>query len=1426
MRDIKREILHICAVGLGLRLFVTFNSISARRDLLASTSHHINLATGICDFFREAMDQSKLELLLEQQLKLMELLIQSKAVAPPSTSAQNSNELLARSIIDFLFDVDNNVTFDTWYRRYEDMFNVDFAQQDDAWKVRLLLRKLGASELDKYYNFILPQNPRERSFTDTIRSLSQLFGDHCSLFNTRYRCLKLVMNDAEDFRNHIGVVNRECERFKLRSISDDQFKSLIFICSLQSSRFSDIRTRLLNRLEQDPTLTLQAIGEEYQRLVNLQQDSAMVQHGDHSKPTIHAVHHKGSRPGPQSYKSGPHAAVTPELQENRPPSTCWHCGAWHYVRLCPFKQHRCSQCKAIGHKDGFCHMSKAKSTDKQPQHWRRDRQSMRTSPKSLSVVAAFQTTAPSRRKYVFVQINGRSVRMQLDTASDITIISEGLWRKLGTPPIQQTTQSATSACGGKLKLNGQLRCCVAFRSITITDTCYVTDSNLNLLGLDWFDHLGLADVPINSICNHVKCDIGPQDFKNLIVQRFPSVFKDGLGRCSLLQVVLRLSPHSQPVFRPKRPVPYASLPMVDAELQRLQDQGVLIPVTYSAWAAPIVVVKKPNGSLRICADFSTGLNAALESHHYPLPVPDDLFTMLNGGSCFAKLDLADAYLQLEVDPGSREPLTINTHRGLFQYTRLPFGVKTAPTIFQQLMDTLLAGLPGVAAYMDDILIVGGSTDELRERIDTTLQRIQDSGLRLRSDKCQFFLKTIKYLGFIFDVHGRHPDPSNIQAIQKMPAPTDVSSLRSFLGLISYYSAFLPSLHNVRAPLNGLLQKEATWNWSLECEDSFVTLKSMLSSDMLLTHYDPTLPIVVAADASGFGVGAVLLHMFPDGKQKAVMHAARSLTPAEKKYGQIEKEALALVFAVKKFHKLLYGRKFTLLTDHKPLLAIFGSKKGIPAHSTNRLQRWALTLLGYDFEIQFRRTEEFGQADGLSRLISNEPCPEEETVIAAVNAEQSASYDLSCAIRGLPVTAEDIKLAAQRDRTLPKATEYTRTRWPSNVPEGELQQLHKRRDALSVIDDCLMFADRVVIPSSLRPRILRQFHSGHPGIGRMKSIARSFAYWPGMDADIETFVKRCQLCQQAAKLPARTAPIPWPTPEKPWTRIHIDFAGPINGVTYLVLVDAFSKWPEITPLTTPTTSATITTLQRLFSQHGLPETVVSDNGSQFTSAAFGEFCRLNAISHIRSPPYHPQSNGQAERFVDTLKRALLKSRGEGTSVDTLTKFLLVYRSTPNTLLPNSQTPAEALMGRKLRTVHNAMLPTIQSARTRINVASSNFSTGSSVYARDYRSRDRHWVAGTVVQRKGDVMYDVQIGTDIWTRHRNQIRPRLAEGEVSASATTNLPLDVLLDTFQMPVEQGSSSVQPSTPDVRFQPRRWTDRKRKPVRPLQVNPKKTKY
>ena len=471
------------------------------------------------------------------------------------------------------------------------------------------------------------------------------------------------------------------------------------------------------------------------------------------------------------------------------------------------------------------------------------------------------------------------------------------------------------------------------------------------------------------------------------------------------------------------------------ELKRLEEMKVVIPVTYSRWAAPIVVVKKADGSIRLCADFSIGLNAALEDHQYPLPTPDDLYTILNGGTCFAKLDLTEAYLQVEVAATSRELLTINTHRGLFQFTRLPFGVKTAPAIFQLIMDTMLTNVEGTAAYLDDIIIVGQSNQELTERISRVLTCIP------RLEKCHFYLPSIKYLGFILDLQGRRSDPANVAAIQHMPPPSDISSLCAFLGLVSYYGSFLLSLHQIKAPLNKLLTKDTKWFWPIDCQKSFDKIKSLIKSDLLLTYSDPNKKIVVAADASNHGVGAVILHAFTDGTEKAIMHTARYLIPAEHNYSQIEKEALALIFAVKKI----------------PQDAIRAS---LYTHFIT------ISQPGYDFSIQYRRTTEFGQADALSQSVSDD-----DTVIAATSVDDDFQRTLTDCIRTIPVTRMDIKQETQQDSMIQKVCGFLQHPWPPNLT-GDLQQFKRRSGSLSVIDGCLMFTDRVVVPTKLRQTVLK------------------------------------------------------------------------------------------------------------------------------------------------------------------------------------------------------------------------------------------------------------------------------------------------------------------------------------------------------------------
>ncbi|XP_040172539.1 uncharacterized protein K02A2.6-like [Anopheles arabiensis] len=528
---------------------------------------------------------------------------------------------------------------------------------------------------------------------------------------------------------------------------------------------------------------------------------------------------------------------------------------------------------------------------------------------------------------------------------------------------------------------------------------------------------------------------------------------------------------------------------VNAELDRLERLNIITPVQHSEWAAPIVVVRKSNGQLRICGDYSTGLNASLHPHDYPLPPPQDIYTKLSNSTIFSQIDLSDAFLQVPIAEQSRRLLTINTHKGLYLYNRLPPGIKVAPGAFQQLMDQMLAGMERVTSYMDDVIVGGRTQREHDDVLNETLRRIQEYGFTIRPEKCSFNKRQVRYLGHILDNHGIRPDPAKIAAIKDLSAPTDVSGVRSFLGAVNYYGRFIPNMRKLRYPLDNLLKEGSSFKWSPECQKAFEQFKSILSSELLLTHYDPRREIVVSADASSVGLGATIGHKFPDGTFKVVQHASRALTKAKKNYSQIDREGLAIIFAVTKFHNFIFGRHFTLQTDHKPLLRIFGSKKGIPVYTANRLQRFALTLQLYDFDINYVSTDNFGNADILSRLIRNHEKLEEDYVIASIGLEEDIRSVVVNSLSSVALNATDVATATKSDPIMSKVIQFVRQDWPRNSTfSGELACFYARKEALSEMGGCLLFGERVIIPKALRQRCLRQLHHGHPGVQRMKSIA--------------------------------------------------------------------------------------------------------------------------------------------------------------------------------------------------------------------------------------------------------------------------------------------------------------------------------------------------
>lgn len=850
-----------------------------------------------------------------------------------------------------------------------------------------------------------------------------------------------------------------------------------------------------------------------------------------------------------------------------------------------------------------------------------------------------------------------------------------------------------------------------------------------------------------------------------------------------------MNPTAQPRFHKPRAVPYALKAKIEKELDRLIQQGVIEPIEFSEWAAPIVPVLKKDGSIRICGDYKVTINQASQVDSYPLPRIDDLFASLSGGKKFSKLDLAHAYQQIPLDDASKKLVAINTHKGLFQYNRLPFGVSAAPSLFQRTMETLLRGLPGVCLFLDDILVSGENDQQHLTNLSAVLQKLASAGMKLKPDKCFFMLQEVEYLGHKISAKGLEPIPEKVRAIVEAPAPRNVSQLKSFLGMLNYYAKFLPNLSTCLAPLYSLLQKKNHWSWGEKQRKAFEEAKTLLTSSSVLTHYDPSKPLILACDASPYGLGAVLSHKVGE-DELPIAFASRSLAPAEKNYAQIDKEALAIVFGVRHFHQYLFGRHFTIKSDHKPLQHLLGERKGIPVMASGRIQRWALTLSAYNYTVQYVPGKDNANADGFSRLpLSEQP------------REVPMPQELVYLLEGLeisPVTVDQIRSWTDQDHVLSKVRRFVQHGWPRAV-DSVLKPYFSRQLELSIQDNCLLWGNRIVVTKQGRGKLLALLHEGHPGISKMKGLARSYVWWPNIDADLEAQVKQCNQCQINQPSPPAVPMHPWEWPEHPWERIHLDYAGPFLGKMFLVVIDAHSKWMEIEVVSSATTQTTVEHLRTMFARFGLPKVIVTDNGTCFTSSEFAEFLRRNHIRHFKTAPYHPSSNGLAERAVQTFKTGM-KKQLTGTVQTKLSRFLFHYRLSPHTT--TGVAPAELLFRQRPRSHMDLIVPSLkdrvvqqqqrQKSQHDRTTRQRTFQQDDLVMVHGFnKDLKDHWLPGTVVSTSGEHSYEIKL-TDgkIVRRHADHIRKR--QGDCTPDQDNDID-DIPMPVSQQPPTSGNAPIE---------------------------------
>ncbi|XP_055584956.1 uncharacterized protein K02A2.6-like [Uranotaenia lowii] len=433
---------------------------------------------------------------MRQQQEMFLRTLSSISVQIPS-NPEVILDSLSHHIHEFRYDLDNNITFVAWYARYKDLFEQDASRLDSEAKVRLLLRKMGSAEHERYVNFILPKLPKDYQFDETVRKLGILFGAAESLISKRYRCLQTTKKSTEDYVSFSCRVNKNAVDFELTKLTEEQFKCLLFVCGMKAECDAEVRTRLLAKIEDRNDVTLEQLSEDCQRLMCLKRDTAMIE-GTSGPPAVQFVERNYNRK--QISKSSPKKVNSPK---NIPPTPCWKCGAMHYTRECPYKDHKCSDCGNNGHRDGYC-LSENKSA--KPYHKNKN--------KTFRANAVKVNAVQQKRKFVQADLNGAEVQLQLDTGSDISVVSKRVWEKIGKPSTTPALGNASTASGAPLQLLFKFQCDVNVNGQQRRGTFHVVDKSFNVFGIDLLDTFGLWSVPISTFCNQsVKPSTSSESFE-------------------------------------------------------------------------------------------------------------------------------------------------------------------------------------------------------------------------------------------------------------------------------------------------------------------------------------------------------------------------------------------------------------------------------------------------------------------------------------------------------------------------------------------------------------------------------------------------------------------------------------------------------------------------------------------------------------------------------------------------------------------------------------------------------------------------------------------------------------------------------------------------------------------------------------------------
>lgn len=1316
------------------------------------------------------MDAQQFKEFMQVQVTIMEQL-QKQAAANAGQKENSTNDVglastqanLNAAFVTSFDEFDSKKeTFRNYRQRFENYLKMKSLFDKKEYCAKLLLNSIGAKHFNTVNALAAPKSPDELKYDELIETLENHLAPKKNTLVAQHQFLCKYQSEQQSvaeytaaLRTDIGDCEFTCECKK--SIAD-VFLRAQFIRGIKDNT---IREKLLQSDKKDfKDIEAVAIVLEASKLDSKELSQKQISvAGPNSTPTRTDVNkvftqqnkqkkNNRSRSQQRGNNQGARGKSKPRINysELGIDGLCLRCGRDnHTARECRSDRNnlKCAGCKNTGHIVRVCIKTLMEKRNNNSTK-RIEHQDVQYRDFGIYHIVNIQNQGGSKadRFYAQVSIGGKPVTFEVDSGSGFSFLPRNTYAQLEIQaqlqPVPVVFRSYTNHVftpDGKVVVEIEHR-----GRKSIEELYIVPEEHAALLGRVWIRKLGIDLQSIDSTQDSYTVHAINHDDSHIeeLMTLYPEIFEERIGCVPDLTVSLKLRSNATPIFHREREIPYALIGKVDKELDTLEAQGIISKVDTSDWGSPLVVIPKPEDNVRLCVDYKVGVNERLVSAHHPIRKIDDIFNSLRNSRYFCRLDLYKAYLHIQVDKKSSEIQTISTHRGTYRMNRLSFGIKTAPSEFNCIINQVLQGVPKTESYFDDIIVHGETLEECKQNLHACLQRLKQKDLHVNRRKCSFFKERIEFLGHVIEYNKISKSPEKVAAIMDMKKPKGADEVRRFLGMVTYYTRFIPNASTMTAPLRHLIRKNVKFNWTRKCDTAFLDLKNEITSDRVLIPFDPSQEVEVACDAGPEGVAGVLSHRIGN-VERPIAFASRALTPAEKNYSQLDREALGIVFSVSHFFPYLFARKFKLITDNSPLTRIFHQNAKLPPMTAARLQRYAAFLSGFNYEIEFKKGTENVNADCLSRAPINSK-PQIDTFI---NEEVHHIYEETiCRITSQQVTYQDVRKETAKDEQLATI----------------IQRLTSDRtfeSEFSIDDNVLFRGQRVVIPRTLQEAVLRELHRTHVGVTKMKQLARRYVYWKRIDKDIERLVRECEACVSIRHSPIKAPLHPWEEPERNWQRIHIDYAGPYQGHQFLVVMDAKSKWAEIeTSTSSPTTASTIELLQEMFARHGFPDVLVSDNATIFTSEAFQEFCKGTGIFQKFIAPGHPATNGLAERNVQTLKRRLAAmSQDPAPMKAKVREILFRYRATP---LINSKTPAEMYLNRQIKIQLDALKPTKFQESVEPNRQARQLSVGERVQARWYSNNKANWKLGTVKKKFGKVHYLIKLDNGYeFKRHIDQL-----------------------------------------------------------------------